>query len=475
MKAHRLTGVWLVSLLIGAGGSVRAAQPQSTSAVDAAPDSSPLFRIFLKDGSSLVSFGEPARLDDHVVFSMPTSASLATPQLQLVTIPSDRVDWERTLNYADTLRAARYLATRADADYALLTTEIAQALNDVGSSVDPIRRLAIVERARKTLAEWPAAHYNYKRDEIQQMLGTLDEAIASLRAEIGSSTFDLTFVAPGISAAPADAILPAPSARDVIEQTMRAADLTASPAERVSLLTVAANALEAEAPTLPSAFLVSARATVAARMAAELEADRKYQALTARTLRLATLRARAGDVRGVQRVLSGIGAEDQRLGGARPDAVASLVAAVEAQLDAARHLRLERDRWALRGPEIRAYRAAIAVPLDLLGRLTPLLDDIKSLSGTGPDAIGSILRTTARIQKALSTITPPSEARDAHNLLVSAVQLADSAAKIRREAAIDGNMPRAWDASSAAAGALMLAARARTDLQAALRPPQGPR
>ena len=42
----------------------------------------------------------------------------------------------------------------------------------------------------------------------------------------------------------------------------------------------------------------------------------------------------------------------------------------------------------------------------------------------------------------------------------------------RREAAVNGNMARAWDASSAAAGALMLLARAQADLAQALRPPQ---
>ena len=55
-----------------------------------------------------------------------------------------------------------------------------------------------------------------------------------------------------------------------------------------------------------------------------------------------------------------------------------------------------------------------------------------------------------------------------HNLFTSAVQLADNAAKIRREAALTGNIARAWDASSAAAGALMLATQARTDLLVAL-------
>ena len=60
----------------------------------------------------------------------------------------------------------------------------------------------------------------------------------------------------------------------------------------------------------------------------------------------------------------------------------------------------------------------------------------------------------------------------AHATLVSAAQLASSAAQVRREATLAGDMTRAWDASSAAAGALMLGAKARSDIQALLRLPQ---
>ena len=45
-------------------------------------------------------------------------------------------------------------------------------------------------------------------------------------------------------------------------------------------------------------------------------------------------------------------------------------------------------------------------------------------------------------------------------------------AVIRRQAASSGDLARAWDASSAAAGALMLSARARTEIQSLLRPPE---
>jgi len=94
------------------------------------------------------------------------------------------------------------------------------------------------------------------------------------------------------------------------------------------------------------------------------------------------------------------------------------------------------------------------------------------LSGSGPDAIGVILDGTAKIQKVLASLEPPSELRDVHTLFTSAVQLADNAAKIRREAALTGSITRAWDASSAAAGALMLFTKGRTDLLVALKPPQ---
>ncbi len=71
-----------------------------------------------------------------------------------------------------------------------------------------------------------------------------------------------------------------------------------------------------------------------------------------------------------------------------------------------------------------------------------------------------------------SAIHPPEELVAAHALLISAAQLAATAAAIRREATLAGSMTRAWDASSAAAGALMLGARARTDIQSLLKPPQ---
>jgi hypothetical protein len=446
-------------------------------AVRAGGDDAPLFRVFLKDGGSLVSYGELARLDDRVVFSMPTTASADNPELQLVSLSSERVDWERTTNYAETARATRYVATRAESDYAALTTTIAQALNDVSLTDDVVSRLGIVERARRELADWPAAHFNYKQDEIRQMLATLDDAIAELRAVAGIGQFSLNLVAASAAppAAPSEPLLPAPTPQEAIEQTLLAARLAASPAERTSLMAVALSNIDRNAATLPPGWIDDTRTAVKGQIAHEVELDRTYSTMSTRMLNVAQVRARNADVRGVQRVIDRIHERDGELGVERPDAVTALVAAVEDQLDAARRLRLARDRWALRQPAFQRYRQAIASAVARLARLQPSLEDIKTLAGSAPAALDALQHAAELIARNISIVEPPEEFRNAHALLASAAQLALNAASIRREATLAGDLSRAWDASSAAAGALMLTSRAQDEMETVVRLPQLPR
>lgn len=472
MQVLRLAGVLVKCLLIVLfiGAVVRPA-----SADDSPPSagaSAPLLRVFLKDGRSLVSYGEYARVDGRVVFSMPTSAAVDRPDLHLVDLSADRVDWARTTAYTEASRASHYLRTRADADYALLTGDIAQALNDISLTTDSRERVAIVQRARRTLAEWPPAHYNYKRDEVRGMLGMLDEAIAELRAAAGAERFDVSLVA-SVAAAPAlEELLPAPSVQDLIDQTLAVARITDVPAERTSLLSVAVAAIDQHVGDLPAEWARMARASASALLARELQIDRSYRVLGAEMLNLATARAQTADVRGVERIMALVSRRDAALGSARPDALNGILTAVQDQLDAARRLRLARDRWAIRLPELRRYRDTIGTSLTRLSSIGPALEDIKALSGSGPDAIGAILRAADAVQRVVATVVPPDEMKDLHALLLSAVQMAESAAKLRREAALTGDMDRAWNASSAAAGALMLGARAASELQLAFRAPQ---
>jgi hypothetical protein len=436
-----------------------------------AADDATLVRVFLKDGTSLVSYGEPARVEGRVIFSMPT-ASTPNPPLHLVDISLDRVDWERTERYAANARATRYAQTQAENDYAALSNAIAAALNDVTLTTDPARRLAIVEAARKVLAEWPQNHYNYRHAEVRQMLGMLDEAIADLRAATGGSRFNLSLATITDPPGSTEPLLPPPTPQEAIQDVLRAARLVETAAERTSLLSTALFGIEREKAVLPSKWLVDTRDAITAALREEARLDDSYRSLTETSLVVATRRAKVADVRGLERLLADLHRQDEQLGRRRPDAVAALVGAIEEKLDAARRLQLARDRWAMREPVLRQYYFAISRPIDLFAGLRPALENIKALAGSSPIALATIERVVAQILKGSAAIVPPDELSSAHALLVSAVQMAGNAARIRRDATLAGDMARAWDASSAAAGALMLGTRATSDIKTLVRPPQ---
>ena len=430
-----------------------------------------MLRVFLTDGTSLVSYGEPARVGDRVVFSMPTAAT-ENPPLHLMNLAASRVDWDRTNRYAASARATHYIQTQAETDYAALSNGIARALSDVGTMTDAASRLAIVENARKTLALWPQNHFNYRQAEVRQMTSMLDEAIADLRAVGGAGRFDLnlsTFVDPPTIVEP---MLPPLTPKDAIEQVLTAARYVDTSAERTSLLGAALTGLDRDDDALPAEWATTTRASAKSALDMELKTDRDYQSLTKRMMALADRRAKLADVRGLERLVDRIHKNDAMMGGKRAESVDALVTAVQVQLDAARQLRLARDHWALRAPVYRRYRVAIKAPLDRFATLKASLEGIKSLAGSTPGALVAIERSVRQILKQAAAIAPPDELRAAHALLVSAAQLAGNAAEIRREATLAADVTRAWDASSAAAGSLMLGARARTDIQALLRPPQ---
>jgi hypothetical protein len=440
-------------------------------AIAARADDAATFRLFLTDGTSLVSYGEFARVGDRVVFSMPTAAT-GDPRLQLVDLAANLVDWDRTNRYAASARTAHYIETQGDNDYTALSNQVAQSLDEVAATADPAKRLAIVQRARKALADWPANHFNYRAAEIRQMLTMLDEAIADLRAASGTGRFDLALAAYADPAANSEPLLPRPTAKETIEQTLRAAQLAESPAERRSLLQSALDSIDVSASELPADWANTTRTETKATIEADFQTDRQYLALTQRMVDLAHRRAELADVRGVEDVLGLVFIRDKSLGSKRSDAVKALVASVEAELDAARKLRLARDRWAMRAPDFRKYRLAIAPSIELFMQLKPALEDIKALAGSTPGTLTAIHRLVGEIAAATAAIVPPDELKPAHAMLISAAELADSAARIRREAALAENIARAWDASSAAAGALMLSAQARVDIRGFMTPPK---
>ncbi len=472
MKTRTLAGVLLCSVLL-LHGSPAVAQPADTGAT--------LFRVFLKDGGTLVSYGEVARVGDRVVFSMPVGAG-APPPLHLTTLAASRVDWDRTERYAMSARSGRYIETQAENDYVELSNQVAQTLNEVGQTSDAAKRLELVEAARRTLVTWPAEHFNYRESDIRQLITMLDAAIADLRtssapgsaASRGQFAFNLVaFSTPPPALEP---LLPAPTLRESIEQVLLAARVSDAPSDRVQLYKSALAELDRERSggdaSAPTEWVDATRATVTAAIATEARIDRSYRSLTQRLLRLADLRAREGDVHALERLVVRVHANDNVLGNARPDVVASLLSNIDAKLDAARRLQLARDRWALRAPVFAQYRAEMQSAFDQFAALKTALEDIKSLAGTPPATLNILERTMRQVAAVAGAVQPPAELVDAHALFVSAVNLAHNAASIRREATLSESLSRAWDASSAAAGALMLGTKARTDIQRVLRRPQ---
>ena len=89
------------------------------------PASRVLFRVFLSDGRVLASYGEWARVEDRVIFSIPTRLTSDPVELHLVNIASEQVDWPRTELYAESVRAVAYADTRGEADFGRFSADLA--------------------------------------------------------------------------------------------------------------------------------------------------------------------------------------------------------------------------------------------------------------------------------------------------------------------------------------------------------------
>lgn len=453
---------WLIVALAAWAASTAPAAAQGSA-------STPLYRIFLADGTSLASYGEWARLDDRIVFSMPLSASSA-PDLHLVSIPAAGVDWPKTDSYAATVRATHYAATRAEADFGRLSATVAQTLNEVALEKDPKRRLAIAERARRSLADWPGSHFGYRADEVRDIVGMLDEVIAELRASAGLSRFDLALSA-SAPAPPAETLLTPPTRTDVVDQLMTAAKLTETPAERVSLLRMVLTLLDKAVGAVPERWAALMRRTALARIAEEERIDGEAAKTRTTTLDSAGRLAERADVRGLERLRSRLMRQNAELRSRRPGEMAALLATVDAQLEAAARLRLAQDQWRLRVAGYQSYERAMGVPMKTLDHASPSLEDIRAMAGPTPQTLRRLAARLTSEAPRVERLAPPSELQSVHALFRSAWELATSAVRLRLEAVADNSLEQARHASAAAAGALMLLNRARTELDRALTAP----
>jgi hypothetical protein len=429
------------------------------------------YRIFLTDGTTLTSYGDFARVGERVVFSLPVGELDGQPRLHLASIPADRVDWATTDRYRDATRAAQYAATQGDRDFAQLSSEVARILNDIALTPDPATRLALAGEARQRLAAWPAEHFGYRADEIRQILSLVDEVISDLRAASGASAFDIDLVA-GVVAPPSVVPLPPPTLQESILQSLWAAEFAASAAERRSLLEAALGSMEVNAAGLPAAWLTMTRERARRALTYEVGLDARLASLRASAVAAVNRLAARADVKGVERVLRSVRQESAGLAAARGDEVRALVETLETRLEAARRLRLALDQWNLKADALRRYQKVADRHLRDLARGQDALDEIRTLAGPPAETLPSLDERLARTMAQLGAVPVPADGKAVHAVLTSAAQLAMNAVRLRRTAITSGSMQQAWDASAAAAGALMLLDRARQDMSRLVEPPQ---
>ncbi|MDP2321186.1 MAG: hypothetical protein Q8O42_17820 [Acidobacteriota bacterium] len=433
------------------------------------PASRVLFRVFLSDGRVLASYGEWARVDDRVIFSIPTRLSGDPVELHLVNIPSGRVDWPRTELYAESVRAVAYAETRGEADFARFSNEMARTLNEVSRIADPGVRLATAERARQSLAEWPASHYGYRIGEVRQSLDVLDEIISQLRVAVGQTRFDLALSAP--LAVPPPPPLPPPTDAELVEQLVAAASIAESRTERITLLQSVMRLLDRAVGLLPDAWAGRVRGTVGVDLEHERQVERAYSVLRQRTLETSARLARKGDRLEFEKLREQVIAEDHRLGGERAGEISALLATIDLQANGVAQARDTRKEWEKREQLYRRYRRSMNGSFNVFRDATVSLDQVRTLAGPPLHALEAIARRLASAGVKIGKVTPPADLANGHALVRSAWELAETALRLRRESVASNSVDSAQRASSAAAGALMLYQRARADLAATMAPP----
>jgi len=432
------------------------------------PASRVLFRVFLSDGRVLASYGEWARVEDRVIFSIPTRLTSDPVELHLVNIASEQVDWPRTELYAESVRAVAYAETRGEADFGRFSADLAKALNDVSRIADPLVRLATAERARQSLADWPASHYGYRIGEVRQALDVLDEIISQLRIAVGQTRFDLSLSAP--LAVPPPPPLPPPTEAELVEQLVAAASLSDTPGERVTLLQSVVRLLDRAVGLLPDEWAHRVRQSVMGDLDRDREIERAYAQLRQRALDDALKLARKGDHRDFERLRDRVKDEGRRLGGAHTGEVVALLATVDLQANALQ-AREVRKQWQQREHAYRRYRRSMNGSFKAFSDATVSLDQVRTMAGPPLHTMGPTAKRLSAAAVKIGKVTPPPDLQAGHALLRSAWELAGNALRLRSESMSINSTDLARRASSAAAGAVMLYQRARADLATAMAPP----
>jgi len=432
-----------------------------------------LFRLFLTDGSTLVSYGEYARVDDRVIFSMPVGGPVAQPRLQVVSIASASVDWSRTDAYAQSARYQQYAQTRGEEDFEALSTQVASVLNTIAQTKDRQQALAMARQVRQSLVAWPQSHFGYRQDDVREIVGVLDEAIAGLRVAGGASPFDVALVAE-MPRIPLQPVAGMPTPREELDQLFHLASITDRAADRVALLQSALALLNDGPAGYRPLEIEALRRHTEQEIRNELAVDSSYAQLVQRLMSEATRAAARARVADVEHLVGRVAAEDEKLGHRRPETIQALRASLQAELNDARRLLLLRDQWHFHQARYREYQRAVGSQLLQLVKAQPMLESIRRLEGPPLDRLRTLRAHLSGGAERLQRVPLSDDLRHANELLVTAWRFAENAANMRYTAVASGNISQAWEASSAAAASLLMLSRAQQELRALVEPPHLP-
>jgi hypothetical protein len=449
---HRI-GAWLAAALLLP--AVSAAQ---------AIDPGVVYRVFLKDGRALPSYGEYAEVDGQLVFVLPVGDPGKSVELQLMSLPVASIDMVRTSRYAEGTRARRYAETRGPADYSELSASVSIALAEVEKERDPAARLRKAEEARATLMAWPNSHFGYRAVEIRELAALFDDVISDLRAAAGQPQMSVSLMA-GPAPAVYDPALPSLTLRDSIQLALAAADVSELGEERMSILRAALSAAG-------SPDTAGLREEISRRLVAELNADAAYGSLATEVTLLADAAMHRGDVRTVSALVDSLPERDRALGGLRPVQMRGLRDRLGAMLERTREFRLQVDHWRFSAKQYAAYERRVRPLISSLDGLRPVLAFIQDMRGMAFTRLAKADSKIHALVQQVRRIEPPADLQGVHSTLLSALFMAGQATDRRRQAVIRSSLPIARDAAAAASGAMMLFAQARADLRAQLALPR---
>jgi hypothetical protein len=444
----------------------------ATAAYAQRPVVRPSYRIFLTDGTPLVSAGEFVRSDGRVVFSIPVGGPADPGALQVITLPDSVVDWDRTNRYADAVRHRRYAASQGEDDYLALSNKVARALSDMAFASDATSKVRIGEEIRRQLVAWPADHFGYRAADVRDLIAIVEESLTDVRAEAGEQSFDLNLVAS--IEPPAEPLMPEPTVEESVRLAWLASRAADSSHERVSLQSAILVVLAKKRAAAPEPWIRSAEQRAKASLAFEARLDRKYAELSSRTRSAAGTSASRGDVRAIESLMSDVRRQDDRLGRQRPDTVARLIDELTGALEVARNNRLALDRWHYRVENFGWYQRFIDGTVSRIAKHGPEFEAVRTLAGPSIKRLAGGDRDLAELEVSMLPVAPPPDLRATHDTLLASIRMLREAFRLRREALVAGDMTVAHNASAAAAGGWLLFDRVRANVAEFFRRPSPP-